>query len=173
MFYGSQVAAPIFQSVMSDTLRYLGIAPSVDANDGFDEGAGVEVTVPNVTNISVAEAISTLQALGLNVRLSGSGNIVSQQQPAASSQAKAGSTVLLTAAEPDGESSGLVTVPDLRNRRFAEVANILSVLGLPLAAEGSGVAYAQDPDYGTQVEPGTTITVKFQGEDNINSDLQP
>ena len=173
LFYGSQVAAPIFQSVMSDTLRYLGIAPSVDANDGFDEGAGVEVTVPNVTNISVAEAISTLQALGLNVRLSGSGNIVSQQQPAASSQAKAGSTVLLTAAEPDGESSGLVTVPDLRNRRFAEVANILSVLGLPLAAEGSGVAYAQDPDYGIQVEPGTTITVKFQGEDNINSDLQP
>ena len=173
VFYGSQVAAPIFQAVMSDTLRYLGIDPEVDANDGIDEGEdNLSATVPAVVNLSVADAIIDLQQAGFNVKLSGSGNTVTGQQPAAGATAKSGSTVLLTAGD-GSDSEGMVTVPDLRGKRFAEVANILSVLGLSLSAEGSGEAYSQSPDYGAVVPSGSTISVKFDDTDDSVSVIAP
>lgn len=161
LYYGSQVAAPVFKAVISDSLRYLGIAPNIRADNSEGDSS---VTVPSVTNMEVAEAIASLRDMGLNVRLEGSGSVISAQQPAASASAARGSTVLLTATQEtvgEGETA-LVTVPDLRGRRFSEVANILSVLGLSLSAEGSGEAYSQDPDPGDKVMTGTTVTVKFQ-----------
>ncbi len=176
LFYGSQVAAPIFHTVMSDTLRYLGIAPTepVDtANSAANQDSNITITVPNVTNLSVAEAIANLQRLGLNVKLSGSGNTVSSQQPVAGADARTGTSVLLTAAADNSLGEGMVTVPDLRGKRFAEAANILSVLGLGLTAEGSGVVLSQKPDYGEVVKAGTTIKVVFEDEAIINSDIAP
>ena len=174
VYYGSQTAAPIFHSVMSDTLRYLGIDPEVDANDGIEDGEdNLSETVPSVVNLSVADAITNLQQAGFNVKLSGSGNTVTSQQPAAGVTAKSGSTVLLTAGDDSEENEGMVTVPDLRGKRFAEVANILSVLGLSLSAEGSGVAYSQSPDYGAVVPSGTTISVKFEDEDDSITVIAP
>ena len=162
LYYGSQVAAPIFQAVISDSLRYLGIAPSIKAENNGDKKS---VSVPAVTNMEVAEAIASLKGVGLNVRLEGSGNVISGQQPAAGSAANTGSTVLLTAVEDTTEGSGdFVTVPELRNRRFSEVANILSVMGLSLSAEGTGTSYSQDPSPGMKVEKGTAIEVRFSGE---------
>lgn len=174
LFYGSQVAAPIFHTVISDTLRYLGIAPTepVEQEEG-EETANISLTVPSVTNLPVANAISSLQSLGLNVRLSGSGNIVTSQQPAAGASVRKGSSVLLGASDDSGNGSGMVTVPDLRGKRFAEAANILSVLGLTLNAEGSGMAFSQDPAYGEVVKQGTMIRVKFKDDDIINTDIEP
>ena len=166
VYYGSQVAAPVFHNVMSDTLRYLGIDPEVDANDGIEDGEdNLSATVPGVVNYSVADAITTLQQAGFNVKLSGSGNTVTSQQPAGETVAKSGSTVLLTAGN-GSDSGGMVTVPDLRGKRYAEVANILSVLGLSLAAEGTGEAYSQTPDYGAVVPSGSAISVKFDDTDD-------
>ncbi|NLF80048.1 MAG: PASTA domain-containing protein [Clostridia bacterium] len=174
LFYGSQVAAPIFQSVISDTLRYLNIPPRADADDGIAASQdNATVTVANVVNLPVATAIATLQKLDLNVKLSGSGSIVTAQQPAANSLARAGSTVLLTVSAGGNEHDDLVTVPDLRGYRFAETANILSVLGLSLEADGSGVAYAQSPDYGQRVRSGSTIKVWFDEANTVNSDVAP
>ncbi len=166
VYYGSQVAAPVFHNVMLDTLRYLGIDPEVDANDGIEDGEdNLSATVPGVVNYSVADAITTLQQAGFNVKLSGSGNTVTSQQPAGETVAKSGSTVLLTAGN-GSDSGGMVTVPDLRGKRYAEVANILSVLGLSLAAEGTGEAYSQTPDYGAVVPSGSAISVKFDDTDD-------
>ena len=47
VYYGSQTAAPIFHSVMSDTLRYLGIDPEVDANDGIEDGEDLIADLEN------------------------------------------------------------------------------------------------------------------------------
>jgi stage V sporulation protein D (sporulation-specific penicillin-binding protein) len=174
LFYGSQVAAPIFQSVISDTLRYLNIPPSADANDGINDNQdNATISVPNVVNLPVATAIATLQNLGLNVKLSGSGSSVTAQQPAANTLARAGSTVLLSVSSGGSSGDGMVTVPDLRGYRFAEAANILSVLGLTLEADGSGVAYSQSPAYGEQVRSGSTVKVWFDDEDIINTDVAP
>lgn len=172
LFYGSQVAAPIFHDVISETLRYLGIAPRADANDGLEENEdNTTDIVPSVTNLPVAIAIADLQKEGFNVKLSGNGAIVTKQQPAAGTEAKSGSTVLLTVSDQNGENGSLVTVPDLTGKRFAEAANILSVLGLKLAAEGSGVAVEQAPPYGELVESGTTIKVWFAEETIVNLDI--
>ena len=80
---------------------------------------------------------------------------------------------MLLTAGGGSDSEGMVTVPDLRGKRFAEVANILSVLGLSLSAEGSGEAYSQSPDYGALVPSGTTISVKFDDTDDSVSVIAP
>ena len=74
-----------------------------------------------------------------------------------------------TKVEADGNKrvsvvlSNAVTVPDLNQKTVDEANAILAPLGLTLTlripASGGGRIFTQDPNAGTKVQPGTTITV--------------
>ena len=178
VFYGSQVAAPIFRNVISDTLRYLDIPPSADAVDGIEEGeeeATFEVQVPNVVNLDLDSAKKEMSAAGLSVYVEGVGPLVTAQVPSSLTFTESGSTVILYTGGISANSEGVtyVTVPNLNGKRFSEVANLLSSLGLTLSAEGSGVAYSQSVSAGKVVEAGTTIKVSFREEEDVIDTLRP
>lgn len=176
VYYGSQVAAPIFKAVMSDTLRYLGVAPSADAEDGIDGGEpqNVQVQVPNVVNLDVEGATEMLRSVGLHVSTEGDGPLVTAQIPSGLTLADSGSTVLLYTGgvSTNGEGTTYITVPRLTGKRFAEAASLLSALGLTMSPQGSGIAYAQSPAAGSVVESGETITVKFQEESQVINTIE-
>ena len=174
VFYGSQVAAPIFKAVVSDALRYLGVAPSYTSPDSTGEDAGIVVQVPNVVNLDLDSAVNALHASGFSVEVVGDGLLVSSQYPAGLSMADSGSTVALhTGGVAQTESGVQVTVPDLRGKRFAEIASLMSQLGLGLMADGNGVAYAQEPAAGTLVDGGSVVTVKFNEENQTINTMEP
>src|SRR5262249_7717619 len=101
--HGGMVAAPIFQRIAEASLRYLGVAPTVNpmppvvvarhdehAPPGTVGGPTAEQpvvsfvadgppgTVPDVRGMSAREALRRLVTLGLNPRVSGDGVVVSQ-----------------------------------------------------------------------------------------------
>ena len=98
--YGGVVAAPAFAEIAAESMRVLGIEPTEeiqeksndhDTNMQFLEAAAPpeiiwtekgEIIVPNLTGLTLRDALSTLQIANLNLRFKGSGRVV-EQFPAA------------------------------------------------------------------------------------------
>ncbi len=164
-YYGGWVAAPAFREIMRDSLRYL--EEPMSETKGSDNQNDVEKTeqviAPDVVNLPLTEAISTMKDRGLEVKVAGTGNIVWQQTPVAGSKINKGSQVIIKMSPFDEENNtGEVTVPDLQGKSMKEVASILAELGLHLIPEGSGLAYEQLPEAGKVISTGSSLKVKFQ-----------
>lgn len=167
LYYGGLVAAPVFQAIARDTLRYMGL-PEIPGQkkpkQPWEADVTVpDVTVPNVVNYATGEAIKLLKAAGLQCQTSGEGDIVHQQTPGAGARVKGGTSVILKLqpAKQSGKNGELITVPSLQGMTIKEAGNLLEAIGLRLVPEGSGVAASQSAKPGTQVTGGTVIKVKF------------
>lgn len=175
VYYGGVVAAPVFQAVARDTLRYLQIPENPDLKGPEQPGgqpAEVErnhravITVPEVVNCPVVEAERRINGAGLNVRLVGEGELVCGQTPEGGARVEAGTTVVLELQpNPSREDGGLVTVPDMTGVTIKEAASLLEDIGLRLNPEGSGLAVGQDIKPGKKVPRGTTVKIKFAPPD--------
>jgi stage V sporulation protein D (sporulation-specific penicillin-binding protein) len=101
-FYGGTIAAPIAQSVMLDSLKYLGIKPDMSAPLTPKPLYGVEfpiikkaAKVPSVLGVSLLDAQTTLKKARFQVMTEGSGNTVIDQIPHADASVEEGSSILL------------------------------------------------------------------------------
>lgn len=167
MYYGGLVAAPVFQAIARDTLRYLRIPETPGLEKPREpwevEQPRVEVEVPNVINYPVEEAERVLKSAGLKVQTSGEGNIVYGQTPRAGARVKSGTTVILELQQASRtDSAKKVTVPDLTGLTIKEAANLLEDLGLYLVPTGTGLAASQSVKPGAKVVKGTRVKVEFR-----------
>ncbi|SPF35776.1 stage V sporulation protein D [Candidatus Desulfosporosinus infrequens] len=102
-FYGGVVAAPVIQSVMLDSLRYLGIQPDTQAPMTPGKPLpGLEFSpikkaaaVPSVIGLPLAEAETILTGAGFKAITEGQGEMVLDQIPHGDAQVEAGSNILL------------------------------------------------------------------------------
>ena len=161
LYYGGQIAAPVFGAVMKDILQYLKINPQLDTNSK----AGTEqshVLVPSVINLRVPEAMKELEKAGLIPRIEESGDRIADQIPKPGSRMPSGGGVLLYTMTPR-YSAGEVTVPDLTGRTLREAADSLAEVGLAIKPVGTnGQAIKQDPLPGSKVVSGTSIIIYFE-----------
>jgi serine/threonine-protein kinase len=130
------------------------------------------VGVPDVTNLTLADATSALGNAGFTVGKTSKqssdtvpdGRVISQD-PAASSQAAKGTAVDLVIST----GQQLVTVPDLQCQPIGQAQSHLQQVGLTMAQSGNtsfvsacphaGRVASQSPAANTQVQPGSTVTV--------------
>lgn len=166
IYYGSQVAAPVFREVVGDTLHYLRVpeAPGLEKppNPFIYEEPAAKVRVPNVINYPLDTARKMLQESGLTVVVQGEGRVVLGQTPAAGTEVLRGTAVVLDLEEPGVKPhEQAVTVPNLAGLTVTEAAEILAGMGLGLEAVGVGQAVEQQPKPGTKVPRGSSIRVEF------------
>lgn len=153
-YYAGQIAAPLAGRIFKDIFAIL------DMKADSSGSAKVEVTIPDVIGLSPREAESKLKAIGLQVRVEGSGKIVSDIKPKPGISLNTGSKVILYIG--DGENyNNTVIVPNLDGRDVKEVSEILDSIGLKLSKSGDGYAVKQDPEVGEEVERGSSISVEF------------
>ncbi|ADL07708.1 stage V sporulation protein D [Thermosediminibacter oceani] len=155
IYYGGQIAAPVFQKVMADVLKYKGIKPQLQ------EEQKETVKVPDVRNLYVEDARRILVQSKLAVRIEGEGYVVYDQVPAPGSEIKPGSTVILKVSDSRTDKNP-VTVPDLTGRTIREASEILNAVGLKIDIDGSGFAARQNPPPGAEVDIGTVVKVFFE-----------
>lgn len=162
---GGQMAAPTVGKMFADILPYMGIEPVY----GEDEAKKIDKAVPELKGLSVDEAKAKLSDSGFECRIIGSGSAVTNQLPAANAVIADGSTVIIYAgAEP---SSGLETMPDLRNMSYADAAAELSKYGLftrtstVISSSDNQSVFSQSIAPGTPVKHGTIIEVTLLSED--------
>lgn len=162
-YYGGTIAAPVVAQVMSDTLPYLNVEPSLTEA----ELATMDVPVQDYRGMSLTDAKAALAEKGFTYKVIGNGEVVNEQLPRFGSSIKNGGIVILYTGNEVPTKS--VTVPDVKGYSATEVNRILTNLGLNVQIEGSyredvsgAVALKQAPAAGEKVQPGTVITVEFR-----------
>lgn len=161
-FYGSQLAAPVCVDVLTDALPYMGFFPEYTD----EELADLQISVPSVQYYSTKDAVSTLEDLGLKVKVQGSGKSVIKQIPSGVKIENGGTVVLYT---DDSYNNNMVTVPSLNGLTREQAKQALAAVGLNLTAGGAAVqeeeAVAQaDQSFaaGQSVPEGTAVAVTFE-----------
>jgi stage V sporulation protein D (sporulation-specific penicillin-binding protein) len=155
VIYGGQIAGPVFQKVIADSLNYLGIKPDLPE----EEKAGV-VKVPDMRNLYIEDAKTILSKNGLLSRVEGEGYVVTSQVPAPGAEVEKNSTVILKVSD-SRTNKDPVTIPDLKGRTVKEATDIVNAIGLNIEIVGSGYAVKQNPQPNSEVGIGTTIRVEF------------
>lgn len=167
VYYGSAVAAPAFAQVMKGILPYLGVEKQYTE----EEIEKLDISIPDVVGKSVSQAKTELESLGLNVNVLGSGDNISSQIPDATRQIPKGGKVVLYTDNESTETT--VTVPNLIGKSIYTVNNELANCNLNLkisgASSGSGeiISKSQSIAEGSQVPPGTIVTVNFIQKDQV------
>jgi len=142
-FYGGVVAGPVIQSVMLDSLRYLGIKP--DAQAPLTPGKpmpGLEfpplkkaAAVPSVLGLPIAEAQKILNQAGFKGMTEGQGEMVLDQIPHGDTQVEEGSNVLLYL----GEDASTPTLANWWEDEDEDIEAIRSLTGrVPISVSPLG-----------------------------------
>ncbi|MFA5383239.1 MAG: penicillin-binding transpeptidase domain-containing protein [Eubacteriales bacterium] len=167
-YHGGEIAAPAFQSVMRDTLVYLGVPQefSSDWKDQEELPAPDEVpsriAAPNVVGFPVDDAVRLIKDSGLVCWASAPRGVVSGQKPGGGSNLIKGSLITLNVTPFDlSKPPDKITVPDLKGLTLKKAAVLLEELGLGIKAGGSGLALYQNPPAGSGVKPGSVVKVYF------------
>ena len=153
--YGSVTAAPYAKEILEQALVYMGCA-----KDMGDKAVG-DVMVPDVTGLSVSDALASLDEAGLDGVLDGVGARVIAQLPASGAEMAEGSLVMLYV---DGATldADWVEVPDVTGLSVTEANRLIRSYGLKMTVSGSGIAVSQSPAAGETVLPTGTVDVLFE-----------
>ncbi len=158
---GGVMAAPTVGAVMADILPYLG----VERHYSEEDAAGKTVILEDLTGFTEKDAQKYLASLGLTAKITGSGETVTAQIPAAGQSVPGGSQVLLyLGEEPETQ---LAEVPDFAGMHRQLASDTAGEQGLYILATGNAqispnvTVTAQSIPAGTQVPTGTTITLEF------------
>ena len=159
---GGNMAAPMAGEVIAQILDYLDVEKQYTA----EESAAVDVTTPQVTGYTVADAETRLSGKGLNYRTIGEGDVVTSQVPAANSAVPGGSTVILYLGGAAPEETG--TVPNVVGQSYEAAKNALEAAGFFMRATGTSTFYtnssraqSQSVAGGETAAIGTVIDVQF------------
>ena len=163
-YYGSQVAAPVFASIMSEICPYLGI----EAQYTEEEMEYVDTVAGTYLTMGINEAQNQVREDGFSVYVCGEGDTVLAQVPEAGSKIpRGGQVVLYTTTDSTKET---VTVPDLVGYTVAQVNEVAADYNINISFSGSVdsesvYSYSQSIDPNVEVSPGTVVTVYFGNDD--------
>ena len=158
---GGTCVAPAVRRFLEEALPYM----SVDPTYTEDELAVKDVTMPDITGMTIKQAEAALKKAGVSYRVMGSDTTVTAQLPAAGSVISNSSTAILYLGAP--MQTNQVTVPDLSKKTPEAARDALERLGLYIHTTGakfndSGVVvYKQEQLAGTQVPFGSVIHVEL------------
>ncbi len=162
VYYGGQIAAPVFGRMAGDIFDVLQVPPAAPVLE--------LATVPALVNLPLAMAREAAIAAGVELFVEGDGLAVAAQAPPAGTALPRGSRVWVRAGTPP---AGLpVTVPDLRRLDLPAAAHLLAQVGLALEPEGEGTCVAQEPPPGVQVAAGSPVRVRFSAPESKGTEIE-
>ena len=165
---GGAVSGPIVHDILAEVLPYLGVANSLSTDAQLNQPADNEdilVALPNVKDMTLADATKKLQELGFNVITNTNQDpstiLVTDQLPKYGINLTQDSVVCLyTSVDIDRKK---VTVPNIKDMTAAQAKNALKSKNLNINVEGTnGIVVSQDPTYETEVDEGTVVNVVIQ-----------
>lgn len=156
---GGQVAAPYVNQILSEVLPCLGIESTETVEE--EEEIGL-IEVPDVKNLTIAEARTKLERLGFSVicnsPLDPNSTLVVDQMPKYGVSLNANSVICLYASNEDSRVK--TKIPNIKDMTKEEALNSLRSKNLNIQVDGTtGIVVSQDPTYETEVEEGTIVHV--------------
>lgn len=164
---GGQMVAPTASQIMSEILPVLGVEPDYTA----EQLAGADAAVPNVVGQDLESAKARLENAGFAFRTVGSGAEVTAQTPDGGAIVPNNASIVLYLGEE--KNNDLRAVPNVvgltaaeANQRLTNAGLIMRVTGTTSTDSGNVKAISQDREEGTEMAPGSVVTVRF-GDNSV------
>jgi len=164
VYYGGEIAAPIFRKVSTYAISQMKLLPDEKAMNAYAEASGrepVSNTLPDLRKKTINEASALVKNSGGIIRVIGRGNIISRQEPKPGTKLASGQKVYVYFEKSGTDSSQAVYMPNLRGLSIRKAVTILKEMGLEADCVGSGIAVSQVPGPGTAMKRGSRCTVTF------------
>ena len=160
---GGNMVAPFASQIMGEILPALGIEPDYSA----EELVGADAAVPYVVGQTPEKAKETLKAAGFACRTVGKGDTVTDQTPTGGAIVPNNATIILYLG--DEKPDTVCTVPNVvgkstteANKELTNAGLIMKVAGIATSGSaGKATAISQDQTPGTELAPGSVVTVRF------------
>jgi penicillin-binding protein 2B len=127
---GSEVWAPVFRDIMSQSLRYMGITSTAVNTKTINEEP--IKTIPDLSQANLTSAKNKLNQIGLQAEVFGKGAKVDKQFPPGGTEISMSRTVYLTT---DDKTD---TVPDFKGKSLRDTMEICALLNLQCKVSGEG-----------------------------------
>ena len=166
---GGAIAAPVAGSVIEQTLEYMNVEPVYTD----EELSKLNASTPDVVNMNVSGAKTTLKSQNFSARVVGNGDKVIAQYPVAGQSIPMNGVVILYTESDNTETSS--SVPNLLNMSISEANRVAVNSGYNIRVSGASldsevVSYRQSIEEGTQASLGSTITVYFKTTSGVQDD---
>lgn len=160
---GVTTAAPMMKSMMENIIKYKSIEPSASSENGNSKSSN-KVKIGDYKGTNLFNTLYELDSAGLSYEVVGSGNLITNQVPAAGTEVEKGSKLLIYVTKAEGEEDG-IKVPDVRGLSYEEAVSEINGAGLSAVIKGdeeNGTVKSQSPAYGLYVEEGSEVTLNFE-----------
>lgn len=159
---GVQSTGPMTKKLMENIIKYKNLEPT-ESEDAAPLKSGQTVTMPEYIGSSAYQATLDLDAQGLNYKIVGTGNQITNQVPKVGTDVEIGSEVILYV-EKSEEEIGTVKVPNVVGKSYDAAVKELTDLEFEVVFEGEegGNVVSQSPKHGLSVEPGSEVTIKLE-----------
>lgn len=168
---GVQTTATMTKQLMENIIKYKNLEPTEATEQTATLNSGkTTVTMPDYVGSSTYHVTMDLDGKGLNYKVVGTGNTITNQVPKSGTKVEVGSEVILYVTKSESDS-GTVKVPDVMGKTYSEAVKTLSDAGFEVVFNGeisNSTVTAQDPKYGVSVEDGSEVTItltKQEGSD--------
>ena len=158
---GVQTTATMTKQLMEDIIKYKNLEPTESTDETATLAKGKTVKMPDYVGSSTYHVTMDLEGRGLNYKVVGTGNTITNQVPKGGTEVEVGSEVILYVAKSE-DDSGTVKVPNVTGKSYSDAVSILSDAGFEVVFEGeigNSVVTAQDPKYGVSVDEGSEVTI--------------
>ncbi|GAA4715540.1 penicillin-binding protein 2B [Brevibacillus fulvus] len=150
---GSKIVAPIFRTVMGNSLQYLNEQPDMSVLEpkkaAVPAAPVYEKAMPNLVGMTTTAAENRAKQEGLDYTVIGTGTKIADQYPKANEKVTQPGKVYLVTNRTQGTK-----MPDFTGKSLREVMEFASLLQLQVNAIGTGFVSEQS------IKPGTPLTGK-------------
>lgn len=170
---GVQSTGPMTKKLMENIIKYKNLEPT-ESGETVTLKSGQTVTMPEYIGNTAHYATYDLDVQGLNYKIVGTGNQITNQVPKSGTEVEVGSEVILYV-EKSEEESGTVKVPDVVGKRYDAAVKELSDLDFEVLFEGEegGIVVSQSPKHGLSVEEGSEVTITLEKSEEPEDTAEP
>ncbi|MGN0133655.1 MAG: penicillin-binding transpeptidase domain-containing protein, partial [Anaerotignum sp.] len=133
---GVQTTATMTKQLMENIIKYKNLEPTEATEETSTLNSGkTTVTMPDYVGSSTYHVTMDLDGKGLNYKVVGTGNTITNQVPKSGTKVEVGSEVILYVAKSESDS-GTVKVPDVMGKTYNEAVKTLSDAGFEVVFNG-------------------------------------
>ncbi|MFC1508219.1 penicillin-binding transpeptidase domain-containing protein [Candidatus Omnitrophota bacterium] len=159
LYYGSQVAAPVFKNIINRLVNLGSEYKNHQIAQIDTTNIKKTVCVPDVRKRKILDAVMELHRLGLKTNIVGDSTVVARQSPLSGAQLNIGSLVTLYGGSSSTKRTGYIEVPNLIGKSVREAVQNLVQVNLEVIVLGKGVVSSQKPRPGMLVNQGTICKI--------------
>lgn len=162
--YGGTCAAPAFKNIVKRITNIPSRKSKIVWNpedDTSGKGETLRVRIPDVRNLTLKSARRKLEKFEEYVEISGSGSIVSQQNPKPGAYMDSTKTITLVCTDTPSEENKYIVTPRVVGMSMRKAINTILQKQMKFKVTyGSGVVVEQSPKPGKKARPGSVCYIR-------------